>query len=327
MKKLAIIDEYNSETLQTALSLLDDNCSLKINGLNAYQLAEIEKDEPHLFERIAEKIKEDRWNPSVGMWSYSFKDISQENLIRNIVLSKRYFEEKFGKSYKVFCGKKIYNNYLPVLVYKSGFDAVVLDEEDKLYWLDGANNHRTLVLGGFDKIDVSELDADYIENNEFATYEELSAEMYSSAIDVESKKLDSIPTPMSDVEKKVNLAEKIATQNNENAQAKINECWINIFKGENDLAEKSADEIINGREYNADFVRIDREGVKILDFKFADDNSSDKILCLQELDGKEKTLRILCDEIDLGFRTEIEPYEIANYVIDKDGYVTEEYFR
>lgn len=327
MRTLAIIDEYNSETLQIALNLLDDNYSLKINGLNAYQLSEIEKEQPHLFERIAEKIKEGRWNPAVGMWSYSFKEISQENLIRNIIISTAYFHEKFGKRYKTFYGKKICNNYLPVLIYKSGFDSAILDEEDEMYWLDGADNSRTLILGGLSRVDVSDIDSDFIENNEFITYEELSAEMYTSFIDIESKKLDSLPTPMSDIEKRVNLAEKIATQNNEDVHEKINDCWIYIFKGENEKAEKIADEIIGDRKIDDNFIKIDRDGVKVIDFKFSDSGNGDKVLRLQELDGVEKTLRIMCDEINLGFRTEIEPYEIANYVIDKDGCVSEKYLR
>lgn len=327
MRTLAIIDEYNSETLQQALNKLDDNYSLKINGLNAFQLIEIEKDQPHLFERIAEKIKEGRWNPSVGMWSYSFKQISQENLIRNIVYSTLYFKEKFGKEYKVFYGKMIYNNSLPAIVYKAGFDAVVLDEEDEMYWLDSADNSRTLVLGGLNKVDVCELDDEFIENNEFTTYEELSAKIYSSAVDFGSRRLDSALTPMNDAEKRLNLAEKIATQNDENVHEKIKCGWLALFSGENDRAMEIADEIIDGRELKKDFIRIDRDGIKIVDFKFAEDGSSDKILRLQELDGKEKSLRILCDEINLGFRTEIEPYEIANYVIDADGYVQERYFQ
>ena len=65
MKKIAVLNEFSIEAIRDALSKLDSFDNLVVNGLNAFQLNEIEKIDPELFAEISEKIKAEKWFPLI----------------------------------------------------------------------------------------------------------------------------------------------------------------------------------------------------------------------------------------------------------------------
>ena len=327
MKKIAVINEFSIEAIKDALQKLDDFENLYVNGLGAYQLSEIEKIDASLFYEISEKIKSGRWNPCVGMWLENDNEISDENLSRNILYSSKYFSEKFGTDYHVLYSRKIYNNNFPQLVFKGRFDSAVVESEKEIYWLDGIDTSRILVLGGLETVDVNDIDDEFITSNEFTTYEELSRDIYSSPLDVKSVKLGKNTVAEIETENKVLLAEKISTLNNEDKTEAIENCWKMIFGGEYESAEKEADEIIGGRTFDDNFIKIDDSEIQLVCYKFCDDGSGDRFFRIRENNGKAKTLQIVCNEIELGIRCEIIPYETQNFRVDKDGFVKETFIQ
>ncbi|MBP9988830.1 MAG: hypothetical protein KBT46_04950 [Ruminococcus sp.] len=326
MKKLAVINEFSIEAIKDALQKLDDFDSFVLNGLNAYQLNEIEKIDPSLFLEISEKIKAGKWNPNVGIFGESNEVVSRENLTRNILYSSKYFKEKFNKEYRVFFGEKIYNSDFAQIVYKGYFDAAVISSEKESFWLDGADTSRTLVIGG-NIVDVNDIDDDFIKENEFATYEQLAEEIFNSPNNMKSITAEYEKETENELESKIVFAEKVAAFNGEDVQNEIEECWKLLFDGKFDEAEKNADEIIGGRTFDDKFIKIDSDDIELVNFKFCEDGSGDKFFRIRETAGKEHTLQIVCNELELGIRCEIIPYEFQNFRVDKDGFVKETFIQ
>ncbi len=58
----------------------------------------IKEDNPVLFEKIKERVKEGRWEVDGGMWvEADCNVVSGESLVRQILLGTRFFEQEFGK--------------------------------------------------------------------------------------------------------------------------------------------------------------------------------------------------------------------------------------
>ena len=184
MSKTAILNEFSIEAVKDALQKLESFPNLKVNGLNAYQLTELSAIDPELFAEISDMIKADRWFPYVGTWTNT-DELSEIALTKNCLYSVRYFLDNFGKKYRVFHGKKLYNNMLPQIVYSSLFDAVVLESETESKWLHGADDFRTLVMTA-DTVDINDLDDDDISANDFISYENLADEFFDAYLELET---------------------------------------------------------------------------------------------------------------------------------------------
>lgn len=327
MKKIAVINEFSVEAIKDALQKLDAFDSFVLNGLNAYQLNEIEKIDSALFAEVAEKIKAGRWNPNVGVYGEANEVVSKENLTRNVLYSTQYFKEKFDKTYRVFYGDKIYNSDFAQIVYKGLFDASVVASESETYWLDGADTSRTLVIGTENIVDVNDIDDEFISANEFATYEDAAKDLFSDLIELKTVTLKAEKDEPDEVEDAIVKAEKVATFYGEDVSNAIKECWMIVFDGEADKAKEKADEIINGRDFDDSFIKIDSDEIELVNYKFCEDGSGDKFFRIREIAGKEKTLQILCNELYMGIRCEIIPYEFQNFRVDKDGYVKETFIQ
>ena len=321
MKKIAVLNEFSIEAIRDALQKLDDFPKLIVNGLNAFQLNEINKIDPILFAAIGARITEDRWFPVVGTWCGEKGKISEANLIKNIVYSADYFKENFGKRYRVFHGETIYNNALAQIVYAAEFDACYIKDEAEMLWLDSADDSRILVGGAIDAVDVNDIDDDFINANEFGSIEDEILALYRQPIQIKTVKLGYEKSEPAEDEKLALEAEKIAVQNGEKIGEEIENIWLGIFLGEDTKAE--SEKIINGRSFNKDFLTIDSDEVELVEMKFAEDESGDVIIRIRETAGVEKTLFIMCDALDAGFRCEILPYELQTFRIDADGFVTE----
>lgn len=323
MSKIAVLNEFSVEAVRDALQKLDDFKKLIVNGLTAFELNELEKIDPVLFEAVAKQIKNERWYPSVGMWMADDNDMSEEKLIRNLLYSTRYFKDKFDKEYRVFQGAKIYNDAFVQVIYTSNFDACVLDSENETYWLDNAAYTRTLVYSGLEKVDINDIDDEFIKANDFESIEDEVLSAYQTDMDLKSVKQPVYTGEATQTEKKLIKAEKICVQAGKNAQEEIKNCWISLFMGEDEVAADVAETIIGEAEIDADFIRFNSDEVKVVEMKYAEDNSGDVVIRLKETAGKEKALTVMCDAIDAGFRCEILPYELQTFRVIEDGFVEE----
>lgn len=323
MSKIAYINEFSIEAVRDALQKLDDFKKLIVNGLTAFELNELEKIDPTLFEAVAKQIKKERWYPSVGMWVEDDKDMSEEKLIRNMLYSRTYFKEKFDKEYKVFQGAKIYNDAFVQVLYTANFDACVLDSETETYWLDNEAYTRTLVYSGLEKVDVNDIDDEFIKANDFESVEDEVMAVYQNDLDLKSVKQPLYKGEATEAEKLLIKAEKICVQEGRNNQDEIQNCWIALFLGDDDVATDVAETIIGDSELDEDFVKFNTDEVRLVELKYTEDATDDVIIRIKETAGKEKAITVMCDAIDAGFRAEILPYELQTFRVNAEGFVEE----
>ena len=323
MSKIAYINEFSIEAVRDALQKLDDFKKLIVNGLTAFELNELEKIDPTLFEAVAKQIKKERWYPSVGMWVEDDKDMSEEKLIRNMLYSRTYFKEKFDKEYKVFQGAKIYNDAFVQVLYTANFDACVLDSETETYWLDNEAYTRTLVYSGLEKVDVNDIDDEFIKANDFESVEDEVMAIYQNDLDLKSVKQPLYKGETTEAEKLLIKAEKICVQEGRNNQDEIQNCWIALFLGDDDVATDVAQTIIGDSELDEDFVKFNTDEVRLVELKYTEDATDNVIIRIKETAGKEKAITVMCDAIDAGFRAEILPYELQTFRVNAEGFVEE----
>jgi alpha-mannosidase len=89
---------------------------------------------PDLFQQIAKRVKEGRWEIIGGMWVEPDLNMPDgESLVRQILVGKRYFEKNFGVDVKIGWNPDSfgYNYQLPQIYKKSGMDYFVTQ---KLLW-------------------------------------------------------------------------------------------------------------------------------------------------------------------------------------------------
>lgn len=321
MKKIAVLNEFSIEAVRDALQKLDDFPKLVVNGLNAYQLNEIESIDPILFGAIGKSIVDGRWFPEVGTWCSESGKISEANLIKNILYSAQYFKDKFGKKFRVFHGETIYNNALAQIAYAAEFDACFIKDEKETAWLDSADDSRVLLGGELEVVDINDIDDDFINANEFGSVEEEIIGLYSKQLDLKTVRLDyekSVPT---ETEALLLEAEKLSVQNGEKNIEELENLWLGLFVG--DDVKEDVENIIGGRAFDDKMLTVDSNEVELVEMKFTEDGSGDVVIRLKETAGKEKTLFVMCDALNAGFRCQILPYELQTFRIDSEGFVTE----
>ncbi len=323
MSKIAVLNEFSIEAVRDALQKLDDFKKLIVNGLTAFELNELERIDPVLFEAVAKQIENDRWYPSVGMWMPDDNDMSEEKLIRNVLYSTTYFKEKFDKEYRVFQGAKVYNDAFAQVIYTANFDACVLDSETENYWLDNAAYTRTLVYSGLEKVDINDIDDDFIKANDFESIEDEVLAVYQTDLDLKSVKQPVYTGEATEAEKLLLEAEAICVQEGRNNQDEIQNCWSALFMGDDDVATSVAETIIGESKVDYDFIKFNSDEVKVYAIKYAEDLSGDVVIRIKETAGKEKALTVMCDAIDAGFRCEILPYELQTFRVNAEGFVEE----
>lgn len=96
----------HAETLQTvndtwrqALAFMDEYPEFVFLQSQPGVYAEIEREEPALFERIRQRVDEGRWELVGGFWTESDTNLpSGEALARSLLLGQRYFLARFGRT-------------------------------------------------------------------------------------------------------------------------------------------------------------------------------------------------------------------------------------
>lgn len=120
--------QENKATMLSALDRLDEFDDFIFTSSSAQLYAWLEENEPELFARICERIRQGRWVLCGGWWVQPDCNIpSGESFVRQALLAQTYFREKFGVQARVgYCVDSFgHNAMLPQLLKKSGMDAYV----------------------------------------------------------------------------------------------------------------------------------------------------------------------------------------------------------
>ncbi|WDR06940.1 glycoside hydrolase family 38 C-terminal domain-containing protein [Devosia rhodophyticola] len=143
-------------TFHTALSLMDQSTDFRFNQSTAHYYAQIEADDPALFDRITQKVKSGQWETLGGMWVEPDTNMpTGESLVRQVLYGQRYFEKKFGTRHTICWLPDCFgfSGALPQILKQGGIDnfftiKVNWNETNKipadLFWWEGLDGSRVL---------------------------------------------------------------------------------------------------------------------------------------------------------------------------------------
>lgn len=117
--------EKTARSFSTVLRLMEEFPEYQFLQSQPQLYDYLERDYPDLFERITDKIKEGRWEAEGAMWLEADCNIpSGESLVRQILVGKRYFRDKFGIESKYLWLPDVfgYSWALPQILRRSGID-------------------------------------------------------------------------------------------------------------------------------------------------------------------------------------------------------------
>ena len=145
----------------------------------------MEEKYPDLFQEIQHRVKEGRWEIVGGMWVEPDLNMpTGESLVRQILVGKRYFQQKFGVDVRIGWNPDSfgYNWQLPQIYKRSGLDYFVTTKMSwndttkfpyKLFWWESPDGSRILTYfpnglgGGIDPVRISENVAEYVPKTGF----------------------------------------------------------------------------------------------------------------------------------------------------------------
>ena len=85
-------------TFASVLGLMDRYGEFAFNQSSAQMYAWVEEDDPGLFARVRERVREGRWEPVGGSWVEPDCQMpSGESFVRQLLHGQRYFERRFGR--------------------------------------------------------------------------------------------------------------------------------------------------------------------------------------------------------------------------------------
>ena len=117
--------EVVRNTFRSVLDLMREYPDFKFTMSSARTYEWMEEKYPAMFQEIEQRIKEGRWEVIGGMWVEPDLNMpGGESLVRQILVGKRYFKDKFGVDVKIGWNPDSfgYNWQLPQIYKKSGMD-------------------------------------------------------------------------------------------------------------------------------------------------------------------------------------------------------------
>jgi alpha-mannosidase len=149
--------EVVRNTFRSTLDLMREYPDFKFTMSSARTYSWMEEKYPDLFKEIQERVKEGRWEIVGGMWVEPDLNMpGGESLVRQILVGKRYFQQKFGVDVKIGWNPDSfgYNWQLPQIYKKSGMDTFVTQKlmwaheftvfPHKLFWWEAPDGSRLL---------------------------------------------------------------------------------------------------------------------------------------------------------------------------------------
>ena len=112
-------------TFSTMLKLMELYPEFKFMSSQAHLYQVVKEDQPELFERIRQAVKDGRWEPEGGMWVEADCNLSGgEALVRQFLYGNEFFETEFGRRSRILWLPDVfgYSAALPQILKKSGID-------------------------------------------------------------------------------------------------------------------------------------------------------------------------------------------------------------
>ena len=147
--------EKTIRSFSTVLKLMEEYPDYLFMSSQPQLYKFVKEDMPELYEKIKEKIRQDKWIPEGAMWLEADCNlISGESLVRQIIHGKRFFKEEFDKDNKILWLPDVfgYSAALPQILKKSNIDYFVTS---KISW--NEYNHMpydTFLWEGIDGTDI-----------------------------------------------------------------------------------------------------------------------------------------------------------------------------
>ncbi|MDF2699553.1 MAG: alpha-mannosidase [Haloplasmataceae bacterium] len=142
-------------TFSTAIANINNYPNYKIGISQPQQFQWIKEDYPELFEKIKEKVKENRIEPQGAMWVEADTNVSGgEALIRQFLYGKKFFKDEFNKNVNVLWLPDVFgfSAALPQIMKKCGVDYFLTI---KLSWSEHNKfPHNTFLWQGLDHSEV-----------------------------------------------------------------------------------------------------------------------------------------------------------------------------
>ena len=149
--------EVVRNTFRSALDLMREYPNFKFTMSSARTYEWMEERYPEMFKEIEQRVKEGRWEVIGGMWVEPDLNMpAGESLVRQILVGKQYFQQKFGVDVKIGWNPDSfgYNWQLPQIYKKSGMDYFVTQKllwahefttfPYKLFWWESPDGSRIL---------------------------------------------------------------------------------------------------------------------------------------------------------------------------------------
>jgi len=149
--------EVVRNTFRSALDLMREYPDFKFTMSSARTYVWMEEKYPDLFKEIEQRVREGRWEVIGGMWVEPDLNMpGGESLVRQILVGKHYFHDKFGIDVKIGWNPDSfgYSWQLPQIYKKSGIDYFVTQKlmwahefttfPHKLFWWESPDGSRIL---------------------------------------------------------------------------------------------------------------------------------------------------------------------------------------
>lgn len=145
------IHDVTTNTFEGTMKYMDQMPGLTFAQSMAALYEEIEKEYPELFKEITRRVKNETWQPVGGMWAESDMNMPKgEAIVRQLLLGKTYFKEKFGIDINVGWLPDTFGHSgnIPQIMKRAGIDYYILERcapEDKtIFWWKGIDGSKLL---------------------------------------------------------------------------------------------------------------------------------------------------------------------------------------
>ncbi|MBQ6645046.1 MAG: alpha-mannosidase, partial [Clostridia bacterium] len=164
-------------TFATMLKLMEQYPEFKFMSSQAQLYEFVKEDQPELFERIRQAVKDGRWEPEGGMWVEADCNLAGgEALVRQFLYGNDFFETEFGKRSRILWLPDVfgYSAALPQILKKSGIDYFMTT---KLSWSEyNLSPYDTFTWKGIDGSEVLthfSPSREYIQNSDYERHDDL----------------------------------------------------------------------------------------------------------------------------------------------------------
>ena len=148
---LAQTEEKAQRSFSTVIKLMEEYPEYIFMSSQPQLYAYVKKNDPELYEKIKERIKEGRWEPEGAMWLEADTNITGgESLIRQIMYGKKFMKDEFGIENKVLWLPDVfgYSAALPQILKKCGIETFFTS---KINWNEvDTFPHDTFIWRGLD---------------------------------------------------------------------------------------------------------------------------------------------------------------------------------